>query len=154
MVRAIFLSICFPRIITYGRKLLSHRTVPSDTADTFSSDEGYAEENHLENTSQAEQPDDMGVPREDQARKPTDLLHGSTFDLYFLRWSIFIDGLLTGLTTLSTKGWHLYLAAGVLPFASATGSATKGVTLDFVRPDQRSDALGAIALVEKLGEYL
>ncbi|WWC87011.1 uncharacterized protein L201_001894 [Kwoniella dendrophila CBS 6074] len=152
-VRAIFLSICFPRIITYGRKLLSHRTALS-TTDISSSDEGYAEENHLEESAQAEQPDDLGVPRDDQARRPTDLLHGSTFDLYFLRWSIFIDGLLTGLTTLSTKGWHLYLAAGVLPFASATGSATKGVTLDFVRPDQRADALSAIALIEKLAQVI
>ena len=45
----------------------------------------------------------------------------------------------------------MYLAAAVLPFASGTGSACKGVTMDFVEADQRADALGAIALVEKLG---
>ncbi|WVQ69175.1 uncharacterized protein L199_007391 [Kwoniella botswanensis] len=143
LVKAFFLSICFPRIITWGRKLLSHRTdIPS----------GPATDEHPETPLEAEEPDDMGAPREDQARQPTDVQHGSTFDLYFLRWSIFIDGLLTGLTTLSTKGWHLYLAAGVLPFASATGSACKGVTLDFVEADQRSDALGAIALIEKIAQ--
>ncbi|WVF69934.1 hypothetical protein IAT40_004718 [Kwoniella sp. CBS 6097] len=143
LVKAFFLSICFPRIITYGRRLLSHRTdIPSSAA----TDE------HPESPLEAEEPDDVGAPREDQARTPTDVLHGSTFDLYFLRWSIFVDGLLTGLTTLSTKGWHLYLAAGVLPFASATGSACKGVTLDFVSQEERADALGAIALVEKVAQ--
>ncbi|OCF37391.1 hypothetical protein I316_00512 [Kwoniella heveanensis BCC8398] len=143
LVKAFFLSICFPRIITYGRRLLSHRTdVPSSAA----SDE------HPETPLEAEEPDDVGAPREDQARAPTDVLHGSTFDLYFLRWSIFVDGVLTGLTTLSSKGWHLYLAAGVLPFASATGAACKGVTLDFVSQEERADALGAIALVEKVAQ--
>ncbi|WVQ97987.1 hypothetical protein IAU59_005107 [Kwoniella sp. CBS 9459] len=143
LVKAFFLSICFPRIITYGRRLLSHRTdVPSSAAT----------EEHPERPLEAEEPDDVGAPREDQARAPADVLHGSTFDLYFLRWSIFIDGLLTGLTTLSTQGWHLYLAAGVLPFASATGSACKGVTLDFVSQEERADALGAIALVEKVAQ--
>jgi hypothetical protein len=48
----------------------------------------------------------------------------------------------------------MYLAATVLPFASGTGAAAKGVTLDFVAPEQRSDALSAIALIEKLGEYM
>ncbi|WVR04573.1 hypothetical protein IAU60_001580 [Kwoniella sp. DSM 27419] len=142
LIRAFFLSICFPRIITAGRRYMSRRPdVPSKAADM-----------HPYRPIEAEEPDDAGAPREDQARAPTDLQHGSTFDLYFLRWSIFVDGLLTGLTTLSTSGWHLYLAAGVLPFASATGSACKGVTLDFVGPEERSDALGAIALVEKVAQ--
>jgi len=46
----------------------------------------------------------------------------------------------------------MYLAAAILPFASGTGAACKGVTLDFVGPDQRADALSAIALVEKLAQ--
>ncbi|WWC59317.1 uncharacterized protein I303_101868 [Kwoniella dejecticola CBS 10117] len=143
LIRAFFLSICFPRIITYGRRLISHRKdVPT----------GAARDEHPERPIEAEEPDDIGAPREDQARQPTDVQHGSTFDLYFLRWSIFVDGLLTGLTTLSTQGWHLYLAAGVLPFASATGAACKGVTLDFVEPHQRADALSAIALIEKVAQ--
>ncbi|WWC67886.1 uncharacterized protein I206_101804 [Kwoniella pini CBS 10737] len=143
LIRAFFLSICFPWIITYGRRLISHRKdVPT----------GAASEEHPERPIEAEEPDDIGAPREDQARQPTDIQHGSTFDLYFLRWSIFVDGLLTGLTTLSNQGWHLYLAAGVLPFASATGAACKGVTLDFVEPHQRADALSAIALIEKVAQ--
>ncbi len=47
----------------------------------------------------------------------------------------------------------MYLAAAILPFASGTGPACKGVALDFVGAEQRADALGAIALIEKLGEW-
>lgn len=109
---------------------------------------------HPEDPYQAEEPDDIGAPRQEQAQAPTDAKHGSLFDLYFLRWSIFTDGVLTALTTLSTKGWHLYVAACVLPFASGTGSACKGVVLDFVDSEERADALSAIALIEKIGECL
>ncbi|ODN85245.1 hypothetical protein L198_07568, partial [Cryptococcus wingfieldii CBS 7118] len=111
--------------------------------------------NHLEEASQAEEPDPASFPQRDLPPSPTDKPHGSIFDLHFLRWSIFVDGVLTALTAFSTNSWHLYLAAGVLPFASATGSACKGVVMDLlVDTDQRADALSAIALVEKLGMYI
>ncbi|KIR43128.1 hypothetical protein I307_04268 [Cryptococcus deuterogattii 99/473] len=142
LVKAFFLSICFPRIIAAGRRYVSDRQdVPS-----------FAAIEHPENPYQAEEPDDIGAPRQEQAQAPTDAKHGSVFDLYFLRWSIFTDGVLTALTTLSTKGWHLYVAACVLPFASGTGSACKGVVLDFVDSEERADALSAIALVEKIAQ--
>ncbi|ODO09636.1 hypothetical protein I350_01848 [Cryptococcus amylolentus CBS 6273] len=143
MVKAFFLSICFPRIITHGRRWLSHRPSLPPSPQAY---------DHPESASQAEEPDSTGFPLQDPAPAPTDPKHGSLFDLHFLRWSIFVDGVLTSATTLSTKGWHLYVAAGVLPFASGTGSACKGVTLDFVEPELRADALSAIALVEKLAQ--
>ncbi|WWD21424.1 hypothetical protein CI109_105909 [Kwoniella shandongensis] len=143
LVKAFFLSVCFPRIISAGRRWVSHRSdVPT----------AVATEEHPDNVSQAEEPDDVGAPRQDQPITPTDFVHGSQFDLHFLRWSIFVDGLLTALLTFSSHGWHLFLAAVVLPFASGTGSACKGVTLDFVPPEERADALGAIALVEKVAQ--
>ena len=94
----------------------------------------------------------VAATRQEQARQPTDVTHGSQFDLYFLRWSIFTDGILTACVSLAQRGWHMYVAATVLPFASGTGPAAKGVILDFVRQENRADALGAIALVEKLGQ--
>ncbi|WVQ76106.1 hypothetical protein IAR50_005746 [Cryptococcus sp. DSM 104548] len=150
MVKAFFLSICFPRIITHGRRWLSPPPISLPPTPLLEAEARVYD--HPENASQAEEPDSTGFPQQDPSPAPTDTKHGSQFDLYFLRWSIFIDGLLTSLTTLSTKGWHLYVAAGVLPFASGTGSACKGVTLDFVEPELRSDALSAIALVEKLAQ--
>lgn len=46
----------------------------------------------------------------------------------------------------------MYAAASVLPFASGTGPASKGVMLEFVAPEDRPDAMSAIALVEKLAQ--
>lgn len=65
-----------------------------------------------------------------------------------------MDGILTGIVTFATAPWHMYFAAGVLPFASGTGPASKGVMLEFVQPEERPEALSAIALVEKLGESI
>lgn len=54
---------------------------------------------------------------------------------------------------MASEGWHVYLAAGVLPFASGTGSAVKGVVMDLVGVEEKADALSGIALVEKLGTF-
>ncbi|EIW71307.1 hypothetical protein TREMEDRAFT_27990 [Tremella mesenterica DSM 1558] len=143
LVKAFFLSLCFPRIIALGRAYFSpsHQLLPPPER---SSDD------RPDSPLEAEEPTVTFAPQVDTAKTPTDRAHGAEFDLHFLRWSIFSDGCLTACVTASTQGWHLFLAAAVLPFASGTGSAIKGVTLDFVAPEERSDALGAIALIEKL----
>ena len=41
----------------------------------------------------------------------------------------------------------------MLPFASGTGSAVKGVVMDLVGGEEKADALSGIALVEKLGAF-
>ena len=48
----------------------------------------------------------------------------------------------------------MFIAAIVIPFASGTGAAAKGLALDFVAPEDRADALSGIALIEKVGEYI
>jgi hypothetical protein len=164
MVRAFFLSICFPRIISSGRRFLT-RAPPSPSpsppspsgsgslspppspahSDTYDSARPDSPE-------QADEPNVVSAPREDLPSAPTDTAHGSLFDLYFLRYSIFTDGILTAGISLATKPYHLYIAAAVLPFASGTGPACKGVVLDLVDASDRADALGAIALVEKLAQ--
>lgn len=83
---------------------------------------------------------------------PTRAPHPALFDLLFLRCSILLDGILTAVVTLSSHPWHMYAAASVLPFASGTGPASKGVMLEFVAPEDRPDAMSAIALVEKLAQ--
>ncbi|BEJ12962.1 hypothetical protein CspHIS471_0301360 [Cutaneotrichosporon sp. HIS471] len=100
----------------------------------------------------AEIPDATGEPIIDIAPAPVDVNHGALFDLLFLRYSILLDGILTSVVTFASAPWHMYTAAGVLPFASGTGPASKGVTLEFVDPEERADALSAIALVEKLAQ--
>ncbi|KLT42324.1 hypothetical protein CC85DRAFT_328228 [Cutaneotrichosporon oleaginosum] len=98
----------------------------------------------------AELPDAAGAPVLDLAPPPSP--GAPLFDLLFLRYSILLDGLLTGAVTLASAPWHMYAAAGVLPFASGTGPASKGVTLEFVPSHERAHALSAIALVEKLAQ--
>lgn len=43
--------------------------------------------------------------------------------------SMVIDALLTGLVGFNTQAWHVYAAAGILPLASGTAPACKGVIL-------------------------
>ena len=42
----------------------------------------------------------------------------------------------------------MYIVAGVIPLAAGTGSAAKGTMLQMCAPDQKTDALSAISLVE------
>ena len=139
-MRAFFLSILFPRIITSGRKWLSptHSPPPSQ----HSIEEPEPIEGH---------PSNLLPPTSEPTQQPTDIQHGSAFDLLFLQFSIFLDGLLTSLVTFASSGTQIYIAAGVLPFASGTGSAVKGVVMDLVGGEEKADALSGIALVEKLG---
>jgi len=160
LVRAFFLSMCFPRIIARGRAWVARldrkdcrRSSVSSISSTSSSSSSLTVRidpaEHPDYASEAEVPDAVGQPTTDLA--PTAARHGATFDLWFLRYSILLDGVLTGAVTFVTRDWHIFAAAAVLPFASGTGPAAKGVTLEFVPPDQRADALSAIALVEKIG---
>lgn len=70
------------------------------------------------------------------------------FDLFYARWSLILDGVLTALATFTTKGWQMYVVAVILPFAAGTGSAAKGTMLQMCAPEQKNDALSAISLVE------
>ncbi|ORX38886.1 major facilitator superfamily domain-containing protein [Kockovaella imperatae] len=153
LMKAFFLSLLFPRIIKSGRQWLSKSPAsePITRSSSVSSSRTVAQED-LDDPVQAEEPTVVSAPQHNPAPAPTDVKHGSLWDLYFLRGSIFLDGFLTSWVSLAHQGWHMYLAAVVLPFASGTGSACKGVTLDFVGPDERADALSAIALVEKLAQ--
>ncbi|TXT08630.1 hypothetical protein VHUM_02758 [Vanrija humicola] len=156
VVRVFFLSLCFPRIITVGRRWFSSAAAsplpPPASVPTPSPPSPKSQPAHPEDADQAEAADAAGQPAADTAPELTDTAHGAAFDLVFLRYSILLDGVLTGATTFLSRGWHVYLAASVLPFASGTGSAAKGVVMELVRPEERADALSAIALVERLAQ--
>ena len=147
LMRAFFLSVLFPRIIRLGRAWLSG---PSNDLDSTPLCPALAE--NPESSSQRDPTDVVTSAHHASPPPPAGAKHGSSFDLYFLQWSIFLDGILTALITFSTKGWHMYLAAVILPFASGTATAAKGLALDFVDPENRADALSGIALIESLGE--
>ena len=139
-MRAFFLSILFPRVISSGRRWLSPSHAPLPAQHPIEEPEPI--EGH---------PSNLLPPTSEPVEQPTDTKHGSAFDLLFLQFSIFLDGLLTALVTFSSSRTHIYIAAGVLPFASGTGSAVKGVVMDLVDGEEKADALSGIALIEKLG---
>ncbi|RSL66669.1 hypothetical protein CEP53_003270 [Fusarium sp. AF-6] len=72
------------------------------------------------------------------------------FDLFFLRWSLVIDGALATIAAFATHRWHIYLAAFLLPLGSGSAPAAKGVITDMCSSSQRADALNAITLVENI----
>ncbi|KAI5481252.1 asteroid-like protein [Pseudohyphozyma bogoriensis] len=74
----------------------------------------------------------------------------SHFDLLFLRMSLVVDAVLTGLTTFASTPTHLFIAAGVIPLASGSASASKGVIMEMVPAEDATRALSALALVEMI----
>lgn len=116
LVRAIFLTLLFPVIISVGRRLLT----PKPTSPTSSSSSSITlpvEGNqpgssglskHQNLAEYSTRPEEDG-PEDIQWEQPVDVLHGATFDLRFLKASLFLDGLLTGCCLLISKGWHVYL---------------------------------------------
>ncbi|KAL1409301.1 hypothetical protein Q8F55_003280 [Vanrija albida] len=114
---------------------------------------------HPELLEQAELPDPItGEPHvelELPDLPPTETKRlASAFDLYFLRGSILLDSILTGAVTFATERWHLYAAAFILPFASGTSPAARGVIMDFVGNDLRAEVLSGIALIEKIAQVV
>ncbi|EEU38766.1 uncharacterized protein NECHADRAFT_82986 [Fusarium vanettenii 77-13-4] len=78
------------------------------------------------------------------------------FDLFFLRRSLVINGVVTTVAAFATHRWHIYLANGrlqaafLLPLGSGSAPAAKGVITDMCSSSQRADALNAITLVENI----
>ncbi|KAJ3545595.1 hypothetical protein NM208_g2439 [Fusarium decemcellulare] len=143
IMRSIFLLLIFPYIIARGRAWFTSRQLDEDI---------NCEEHASEMPAQSEDFDTPIEPQEDTEPTPTGPTYPSTghlgFDLFFLRWSLVIDGLLTTIAAFATHRWHIYLAAFLLPLGSGSAPAAKGVITDMCTPSQRADALNAITLVE------
>lgn len=142
LVRGLFLMFVFPRIISYGRSVFKVADVPATDA---------SPESPLPT-----QPHDIDpVPAlvadtEEPTKppKPVALAEGAGFDLFFLRWSLLIDGVITTSSAFATQGWHMYLVGSLLPLASGSAPAAKGVLTEMVPSNRKADALQAMTLVE------
>lgn len=152
MLRGMFLTFAFPKLISAGRK----RTTKKDTNEygsAVSQQTPSSERTPLlpepsrRNTSWAED----GDGNKDQDSKPPERY---VFDLIYTRGSLFADGILTSLCSFAQEGWHMYLVAAVLPFAAGTGSASKGTVLQMIgqsaTSNDRAEALAGISLVENI----
>ncbi|KAJ7912124.1 hypothetical protein B0H13DRAFT_2660272 [Mycena leptocephala] len=172
--RALFLTFAFPRIIAAGRAwFVPARGVDVDIEgrhDATTSPAREASDGTLTPNTPAPAKDSQtapGLPTDASAfegvasvngaaEEPpiipaaVDKAHGSGFDLAFLRWSMVADAALTALVGLSSRSWHMGAAAVILPLASGTAPACKGVLMDMVPETLRADALAGIALLETL----
>ncbi|KAI6379825.1 hypothetical protein MCOR25_001958 [Pyricularia grisea] len=147
LMRAGFLTFMFPKIIEWGRKwfIQASPTQPSEVEDPPLE---MPTEPRLFNAPTGVQGHDQSP--EPMAPAPVQETAGRGFDLYFLRWSLLVDAAVTSVSAYATEGWHMYIAAFLLPFASGTAPAAKGVITEMCPPSQRTDALGAITLVENI----
>ena len=141
LIRGLFLIFAFPRIISWGRKRYgpSLRVAP-ETART----DGFPTEPENFEAIPALQSEQEPVVAQQQGSEEENV----AFDLLFLKWSLVADGVLTGSAAFSRKGWHIYLAAFMLPLASGSSSAAKGVMMNMCPSSQRANALSAMTLVE------
>lgn len=146
LIRSIFLLFMFPRIITIGRDYFARRKNTPEVEDAEASDDDLLTT-----------PGTFEAPIASQSAtapvvpsKPIKDYTTSKFDLVFLRWSLVVDGILTLMFAFATEPWHIYLAAGLLPFGSGSAPAAKGVVTDMCSDSQRADALNAVTLVENI----
>jgi hypothetical protein len=142
-LRGTFLSLVFPRIIARGRKWLQ----PGGVRQPAKSEE----EEPLIGTDQAIAPNEVEIGN-DEPPNPAkqDEQETFAFDLFYARFSVLLDAILTGAATFVTQGWQLYIVALILPFTAGTGAASKGTILQMLPNSDRVDALSGITLVENV----
>ncbi len=160
-IRATFLTFAFPAIIDKGRKWLMERNRKADE-DAMAKDEDVQETTddlpispgRLVGTVLPAGESNVNEPNEplrristSQSTRPEEN-ESYAFDLFYTRWSLLLDGILTALASLTSNSWQMYLVAIVIPFAAGTGSAAKGTMLQMCTPEQKNDALSAISLLE------
>jgi hypothetical protein len=101
--RSLFLIFLFPRIVSHGRNWYTAGT-------------GQAQRAASKPTRVAAAPEEFDAPMESRAEEETLITNPAeesreacAFDLFFLRWSLVVDGALTTVVAFATKGWHIYL---------------------------------------------
>lgn len=147
LIRGFFLILIFPVIIKSGRRWF----VSADTKDTK-----MPEEDTLlvvGDVPRASDIDPAGAimetePEPTKPPAPVTEEYGAAFDLFFLQWSMLFDAVITGCIAFATQGWHIYLAGFLLPFASGSAPASKGVLTEICPSSQRAEALQAMTMIE------
>ncbi|KAI1136241.1 hypothetical protein F5Y05DRAFT_392068 [Hypoxylon sp. FL0543] len=150
-IRGIFLLFMFPKIISAGRVWFNGAPISTSSGERESGSEC-----HIPVNPEEFEADEGGeVPQEPiQAPDADEEDSGTGFDLFFVRWSLVVDSLVTFSAGFSKHGWQVYLAGFLLPFASGSAPAAKGVMTEMCHPHQRQDAISAITLVESTASLL
>lgn len=106
LIRGFFLSFAFPEIIRIGRTWFAGRKTKAGPSTTEARGTSTP-------TIEAEDVEIVVAPEFEQEpvapSKAADTDEGSAFDLFFLKWSLVIDCIITGLATFTRHGWQIYL---------------------------------------------
>jgi MFS family permease len=149
MLRGLFLTFIFPHIIAFGRgKVSEHRKKleynsahTSGTATPFDA----TDEREIDAADAMDNEQEPLQPQKLHSKQET-----FDFDLIYVRYSLLLDGILTASATFIQHGWQIYVVAMLLPFAAGTAASSKGTILQMCPASERTDALGAITLVENM----
>lgn len=147
-LRGFFLSFIFPRIIAAGRAWLEHVTA---TPAKLAEEQSLLAEAHIPTS-----PNEIGpIDPMDGDVEPTgpplpEQKQTFAFDLMYARFSLLLDGALTGLAVFVSEGYQLYIVAALLPLSAGTAASSKGTILQMLPSSQRVDALSGITLVENM----
>lgn len=149
MLRGLFLTFIFPHIIAFGRRQVSRRLDarerPSKPTSGTATPFDVADEREFDAVDAMENEQEPLQPPKLQSKQET-----FDFDLIYTRYSLLLDGILTGTATFIQHGWQIYVVAMVLPFAAGTAASSKGTILQMCPASERTDALSAITLVENI----
>ncbi|KAH6642409.1 major facilitator superfamily domain-containing protein [Boeremia exigua] len=141
-LRGFFLAFVFPRIIAFGRRCMEPKAAsPANLAETQPLLGGLPSPNEVgpvESDSTS-----IASPRPEQKQT-------FAFDLMYARFSLLLDGAMTGLAVFVSQGYQLFIVAALLPLAAGTAAASKGTILQMLPNNQRVDALSGITLVENI----
>ncbi|KAL6705235.1 hypothetical protein ACN47E_007195 [Coniothyrium glycines] len=144
-LRGGFLSLVFPRVIAWGRKWFGDVKEPQDPEV-----DPAVHVNIIPPTPAVIEIVDPLENEEPANPEPADEQETFTFDLFYARFSLLLDGILTALATFVSQGWQMYVVAVLVPFAAGTGAASKGTILQMLPDSDRIDALSGITLVENI----
>ncbi|RYP93107.1 hypothetical protein DL770_000764 [Monosporascus sp. CRB-9-2] len=138
LIRGVFLMFVFPQIISLGRRWFKTSSEPVALQPSS--------ESPIPTHPQDFDPIPATVADAEPTKPPPPVaeVEGGAFDLFFLRWSLVLDGLITALAAFATRGWHIYLGSA---------PASKGVLTEMVPSSQRADALQAMTLIEYMATF-
>ena len=108
LIRGLFLLLMFPKIITSGREWYNRTPHTCHEAHSRREGDGDGIPTHPEDFDIAES--GVEVPQEPvQAPEAEEEDSGTGFDLFFVRWSLVLDSLVTFFAGFSSHGWQVYL---------------------------------------------
>ncbi|KAF2637703.1 MFS general substrate transporter [Massarina eburnea CBS 473.64] len=157
LLRGLYLTLIFPRIISWGRQWYQPDTGKQPQSESESNDDTspqtYPEE--PPSARETDLPDNQDAETEPLAQPHLDNKKQTfAFDLLYARWSLLADGILTGCTFFTSNGQQLFILAALLPLSAGTGSAAKGSLLQMISSSERVDALSGITLVENIARLM